>query len=1214
MAAAITLRTETGQQWALNRLMYFVEKATDAQVQVKSIEFVLPFHLRLHSLNVAKEGHFICSIQELDFNCLSPQLLKKQLVCSSIHVKGVKVGDVSTLFENPSSLPLPSPSSLSLPVDIYIKNLFIEDLSFEDQFITKQIDQPMLASLLKQTTWNIQGSLHHRARIDVTSIHLLLTAYDTTQTYLPTQLAIDMQNQRLSLSLHATQLPAQLFYPTLPQPLKMNMALYGQASLKTWQAFWQEPSHPSSEIKGNFKLHLFSTQTDPSLMTLLENETTIKGKYKLFDMGHIHLYDLLLDNSFLSMHGETHLLKDGKVQAGYFAGHFSQLEPLNLALSVPLKGTLNFQTNINGSLFAPILDLYIQSPFLEVQETPFEQIDAALLVNLESEKIQGNLQLSAQHKKLSYQIKTPFEWQQGVMINLPKVELLGADMQANGAFTFSVLQGLTGHLEGQAIQWDDWSVDYIRASCDSQKISSSNPFQIHASVELQGLKERKTALQASHFTLQTTQKVNLHPFNLSDLLIDSEGEDILWKEGQIQSCALKLQVDNPLQPTKGTASVFCKQLQVSEAKFDELAFESTINPTINVWPFKAQGSGEYKGKLVFLSDGYWKINEDSLEVEFSKLSGEFSSNPFHILQPFHLIRQQEKIEATSLHVLFGDSEFETDFTIDSQQLNGYFKGTNVDAALLHLVHPTLPVTGKASFLANFNGPLDHLQGHLKMVLHSIQINEKTLANPPLIDGTIEMKLTETGIYTTAILNGIGKTPILGEGFLPLILSIHPFNMDISKDSNLSFAFQAEGELDPYFQVFYNDTSNLAGQAKMTLIIQGTLNAPQVQGEIDLYDASYESMSTGALYKNIRARIEAEGSRLTLKDFSAEDNRGGIITATGRMQLDLKQQFPFELHISPSKIFIMNSDYATISASGPLILTGNKQQGKLKGTLSVDQGIIHMEAALPKQIKTLDMTFIDIIEGDSPTPNKKMPERQWPLALDLKIDIPGTVSIEGKSLQSTWKGRLAVTGTPQHPLLNGEMRIIHGNYSFNSKVFNLTQGNIHFAGPAGKKTSLYIVASKELGKIRAEIIAKGPTDKLALSFRSNPPLSQREILSYILFNRSISDITSDQGDRLAQSFIDLQSSTQEQSDFLSRFRNNIGIDRLDLASEKGTEDLSLQVGKYITDDIFISINKSLNAAGNRIDVEANLRKNLKAQAEIGLDDTETKVMLKWKKDY
>ena len=151
---------------------------------------------------------------------------------------------------------------------------------------------------------------------------------------------------------------------------------------------------------------------------------------------------------------------------------------------------------------------------------------------------------------------------------------------------------------------------------------------------------------------------------------------------------------------------------------------------------------------------------------------------------------------------------------------------------------------------------------------------------------------------------------------------------------------------------------------------------------------------------------------------------------------------------------------------------------------------------------------------------------------------------------------------------------------------------------------------------AEIILKGPVTKLAVSFRSNPPLSQREILSYILFGRGISDITTNQGTQLSQSFVDLQNNSQASSsgDFLSRLRNNVGIDRLDFGSSNDN-DYSLQIGKNITENITFSVNKSIIDAMYHYSIEAKLRKNLKAEAEVGVGDGYLlRSSIKWKKDY
>ena len=433
------------------------------------------------------------------------------------------------------------------------------------------------------------------------------------------------------------------------------------------------------------------------------------------------------------------------------------------------------------------------------------------------------------------------------------------------------------------------------------------------------------------------------------------------------------------------------------------------------------------------------------------------------------------------------------------------------------------------------------------------------------------------------------------------------------------AFQAEGELDPYLHLLYNDTINLTGQAKIALKLSGQMQAPQIQGGIDIYQGAYESLKTGALFHNIQARLEGDGSKVVLTQFSAHDNKNGILTAEGSISLNRRQNFPFEFYIKPTNIFLVDSDYAAISASGPLNWSGNIKKSTLKGVLTLSQATIRLKEALPHQIKTIEVKYLNMPEGEHLPAYLEKKESSSAIDLEVTLQSPDRIVIEGNNLSSEWKGDLLVTGTLGDPLYNGDLHISKGEYKLNGRVFNLSQGSIHFAGPLSKKTTLYVVASKDIDRIQAEIIVKGPVNKPAISFRSNPPLSQREVLSYILFNRGISDITPGQGDELTQSFMSLNSNeqTSRSNDFLSRVRNNIGIDRLDFAAcDNQNKEFALQAGKYLTENIYVSINKSITDAAS-VAVEAKLHKNLKLQADqsfFGDDPAQFRMSLKWKKDY
>ena len=431
----------------------------------------------------------------------------------------------------------------------------------------------------------------------------------------------------------------------------------------------------------------------------------------------------------------------------------------------------------------------------------------------------------------------------------------------------------------------------------------------------------------------------------------------------------------------------------------------------------------------------------------------------------------------------------------------------------------------------------------------------------------------------------------------------PSHADSSLHGNISLTFNQ-------FQL--QENALISGQVNLNLAIQNLLLNPKIMADIHLSNGTYESLDETLLLENIQAELKTDpftDQQLLLTQFYAKANKEGDIQAAGSMIMDPIHSFPFEINLQAQRISILNSEYAQLVASGSLILKGDANHAILSGNLSSDKGIIHLEEALPKSIKTIDFQYINGSAEELPLGNKisKPPF----LHLDLEFHILNKLFIEGNHLKSEWKGNVHLGGTLQDPSMDGEILLSKGEYQLNDKPFRLSQGAIHFTGSGGKNSSLYVVAEREIDKIRAEMIVKGPISNLTLSFRSSPPLSQREILSYILFERGLGDISSEQGDLLAHSFISLNKiETTSGDNFLTRLKRNIGIiDRLEV------DDRGVHVGKYLTDKLFVSFKKGINTLDNRFTVEAKLHKNLKAEAEIDMGgDGEGKVSLKWKKEY
>ena len=1260
-----TLQTDQGQRWAFAHLLSYLEHITGKQIQIGKINVSFPLNIHLEDVSIAQDNHPLLTIQEIELSCTTSKLLQGRLVFSKLQASHIILQQLFNHVESNNKEDSRAWESPLLPFYVKLENIDIQNISLSETVIETFAFPSNITQTLKNSSLNIQGMMSNNPFRDSMTAHILITGMNPQSDLSPCSLGIDTQNHHLSLSFHCNTFPLQILETDLPASLKAHLALYASAPVYHWQSLTQNSLLKDFPIEGHFKLSLHSaTDNSNYLSTLIGQHTALRSRYRLKSKEEIELFDLKIDNPSLFLEGSAVLTSSPEIHHGFFKGEIKNLERFQSWLGKDVKGKLKFEAHAIGPLQAPSLIIHLDSPRLLVSEQLFQNIHSTVQTIPQNKTWSGFLTLSFDHQSIPWKVATSFDWNEHKCLTLYRLRLdamhsnltsdlvsctpdyiwegvleaqttdlndishlLPTPISGEGELKLQLAavfdanqrkrQGFHIQFMGKALRWMEYQAHQLTLNLHINPLQEGEHF-FHVHSDLEGQEVSWKDYSVGNCTAHGEYRMDLAHWNISHLAAEWKAQEIQWPMGQATHANGNISLQDPLQTVEGTIQIAFQNVKTPNSHLDELIASTTLHSSQTTWPFQINARGFWKKDFLFAAEGIWHFQSDLFEIRTDRLKGRFGPYPLQLLQPVHFMHHLKEMHLAGLHLQWGEAEIQAEFNQDHQKFFSKFKTNAIPSELFHFIAPELPLAGRATFQGHLEGSLQDPKGQLQIDLHHVQITEDIFAQKPFIEGRLNLDLGGKGIQLKSELNGIGHTPLRISGTLPITLSLDPFTVKMDSKLPFALALNAEGELDPYLHLFYNDTTNLSGQAKIALKLSGLMNAPQIQGNIDLSNGTYESLSTGALYHNIQGHLEGNGSKIFLKQFSAQDSKSGSITATGSVNLDPSSHFPFEFQIYPSHIFILDSDYAAISASGPLTLIGNAKQSKLQGELTVDEATVHLEEALPHQIKTVDVTYINLAEGEHLPSYLEKKEVNSSIELDVKLQAPHHVTIQGNHLKSDWKGSIAVTGTPDNPQLYGDLRIAQGEYDFNGKIFNLTHGNIHFAGAPDKKTTLYVVASKDIERITAEIIVKGPVNKLGVSFRSNPPLSQREVLSYILFNRGISDITSDQGDRLSQSFISLNSNEQTAAsdDFLSRFRNNIGIDRLDFTTnDKENKDIGLKVGKNINENISVSVNQSMTSLAPRIAVEAKLRKNFKIQAEAGVnEDAPVLMSLKWKKDY
>jgi translocation and assembly module TamB len=233
----------------------------------------------------------------------------------------------------------------------------------------------------------------------------------------------------------------------------------------------------------------------------------------------------------------------------------------------------------------------------------------------------------------------------------------------------------------------------------------------------------------------------------------------------------------------------------------------------------------------------------------------------------------------------------------------------------------------------------------------------------------------------------------------------------------------------------------------------------------------------------------------------------------------------------------------------------------------------------------------------------------PAALDIQIAVPGPMFVRGRGLDSEWRGQINVTGTSDAPRIIGSLEAIRGTFDFLGKSFKLSRGNIALDGGATIDPTLDIVAEIAASDITAQVSVTGPVSAPKIAMSSVPSVPQDEILSRVLFNRAVGQITAAEGIQVAQAAATLAGGGPG---VLDRLRGRIGLDRLVFGSApsgmassnlnpaaggSASSSTAISGGKYVAEGVYVGATQGLTPQSSKVMVEIEVRPRVTVQSDF-----------------
>ena len=314
-------------------------------------------------------------------------------------------------------------------------------------------------------------------------------------------------------------------------------------------------------------------------------------------------------------------------------------------------------------------------------------------------------------------------------------------------------------------------------------------------------------------------------------------------------------------------------------------------------------------------------------------------------------------------------------------------------------------------------------------------------------------------------------------------------------------------------------------------------------------------------------------------------------------------------------FTLNNSFIPLIKKSGVIVSGN---GEITGKrfpylISGDFSILH--GSIIDEFEDIFSANKEQIEHSRYIPEKALEKNKSYFMNDLQVQFVGPVGLKNRHAELQFDGEMKIRGSPGNPFFNGFLKVIPtvSKFTFKGHDFSLKKGRVDFQDE-NKKEPANIDFSGE-SKINEYVVGldlRGKTKELDFLLKSEPPLSQQDILSLLTLG-----VTSEKKDKLDESdkqsiiSVGLGSLLADQLKLGKDLNSSLGI-RFSILPELGEDKSSkvqgratnklksstkIKLEKKLTEKVDLSVSSTVGGSleqKQEVNIKLNLNDNLSVQ--------------------
>jgi translocation and assembly module TamB len=509
---------------------------------------------------------------------------------------------------------------------------------------------------------------------------------------------------------------------------------------------------------------------------------------------------------------------------------------------------------------------------------------------------------------------------------------------------------------------------------------------------------------------------------------------------------------------------------------------------------------------------------------------------------------------------------------------------------LHGSTITGAVSGTGSFTRNpgqgLDAKLDFTAGPGEIALNAQRISYQAhlhgLAAKEGVSAHVDAALS-TGSQQVATLGGAVSIP----GFVAGIDSLGGHAVKGQVD------FECR-DIGPVLAVFAPDLTHASGALSVHVTPNGTTDNFRLTGKAALEKARFDTAASLHL-RNINLALVSDGQGTVTLD-------GGVTSGGGRIEVKASSAKSQQGWVSGTfaakgtRFQVINRPDAQVFVSPDINLNVAERKALITGTVTVPYTRIELSEVPPSAVSpSPDVVIVE----DTLAAKPKLEVRT-----QVRVALGDSVNFTGFGLRARLGGSLAVDDARGRPTQGtGEIQILQGKYRIFGNELTIDQGRLIFGGgpidnPGVDVRAIRGLTTQNVVASTGEVVGvniRGTLRKPVLSFFSNPPMSQNEIMSYLLTGHAPSS------DQSAAAGLAMLIAMQQGQSVAGDIGKKLSVEtHLETGEKQG--EASFVAGKYLSPKLYVSYAAGLFEHTNTFRTRYSLTGHWTLQAESGRYDS------------